>query len=169
MSLKRRARVETFGGVDRGRDCGASGIKPRAPGAAIRHRTLPSPAGGYRRAHAGSSPCARPLAPCTGRPTAEAEQPGLRFALPVHRHAWAPRPLPSSGARALRKLPRILSPEEVLHLLEAAPGPGLKYKAALSVAYGAGLRCGEVVMLRVGDIDSERMLIRVELGKGSKD
>jgi integrase/recombinase XerD len=37
------------------------------------------------------------------------------------------------------------------------------------VAYGAGLRCGEVVMLRVSDIDSERMLIRVELGKGSKD
>ena len=59
----------------------------------------------------------------------------------------------------LRKLPRILSPEEVLRLLEAAPGPGLKYKAALSVAYGAGLRCGEVVMLRVGDIDSERLLI----------
>jgi integrase/recombinase XerD len=72
-------------------------------------------------------------------------------------------------AHYLRKLPRILSPEEVLRLLEAAPGPGLKYKAALSVAYGAGLRCGEVVMLRVGDINSERMLIRVEMGKGGKD
>jgi integrase/recombinase XerD len=72
-------------------------------------------------------------------------------------------------AHYLRKLPRILSPEEVLRLLEAVPGPGLKYKAALSVAYGAGLRCGEVVMLRIGDIDSERMLIRVELGKGGKD
>ncbi len=68
-----------------------------------------------------------------------------------------------------RKLPRILSAEDVLRLLEAAPGPGLKYKAALSIAYGAGLRCGEVVMLRVGDIDSERMLIRVEMGKGRKD
>jgi integrase/recombinase XerD len=68
-----------------------------------------------------------------------------------------------------RKLPRILSPDDVLHLLEAAPGPGLKYKAALSLAYGAGLRCGEVVMLRVSDIDSERMLIRVEMGKGRKD
>jgi site-specific recombinase XerD len=54
-------------------------------------------------------------------------------------------------------------------LLEAAPGPGLKYKAALSIAYGAGLRAGEVVMLRVSDIDSKRMLIRVELGKGGKD
>jgi integrase/recombinase XerD len=69
-------------------------------------------------------------------------------------------------AHYLRKLPRILSPEEVLRLLESAPGPGLKYKAALSVAYGAGLRCGAVVMLRVGHIDSERMLIRVEMGKG---
>ncbi len=53
--------------------------------------------------------------------------------------------------------------------VEAAPGPGLKYKAALSVAYGAGLRGGEVVMLRVGDIESKRMLIRVEMGKGRKD
>jgi site-specific recombinase XerD len=68
-----------------------------------------------------------------------------------------------------RKLPRVLSPEEVGRLLEAAPGPGLKYKAALSIAYGAGLRAGEVVMLRVGDIDSKRMLVRVEQGKGRKD
>jgi len=68
-----------------------------------------------------------------------------------------------------RKLPRVLAPEEVGRLLEAAPGPGLKYKAALSIAYGAGLRAGEVVMLRVGDIDSKRMLIRVEQGKGGKD
>jgi len=68
-----------------------------------------------------------------------------------------------------RKLPRILSPDEVARLIEAAPGPGLKYKAALSIAYGAGLRGGEIVMLRVSDIDSERMLIRVEMGKGSKD
>lgn len=68
-----------------------------------------------------------------------------------------------------RKLPRVLSPEDVGRLLDAAPGPGLKYKAALSVAYGAGLRGGEVVMLRVSDIDSKRMLIRVEMGKGRKD
>ena len=68
-----------------------------------------------------------------------------------------------------RKLPRVLSSEEVMRLLEAAPGPGLKYKAALSVAYGAGLRALEVCMLRVSDIDSKRMLIRVELGKGGKD
>jgi integrase/recombinase XerD len=68
-----------------------------------------------------------------------------------------------------RKLPRVLARERVARLIEAAPGPGLKYKTALSIAYGAGLRGGEVVMLRVGDIDSKRMLIRVELGKGRKD
>jgi site-specific recombinase XerD len=66
-----------------------------------------------------------------------------------------------------RKLPRVLSPEEVLRLLEAAPNA--KYKAALSVAYGAGLRAMEVVSLKVTDIDSQRMAIRVEQGKGRKD
>src|SRR5271156_4752482 len=66
-----------------------------------------------------------------------------------------------------RKLPVVLSPEEVARLLDAAPG--LKYKAALSVAYGAGLRVSEVVALKVGDIDSKRMIIRVEQGKGGKD
>jgi len=68
-----------------------------------------------------------------------------------------------------RKLPRVLSGEDVARLLAAAPGPGLKYKAALSVAYGAGLRGGEIAMLRVSDIDSQRMLIRVEMGKGRQD
>ena len=66
-----------------------------------------------------------------------------------------------------RKLPRVLPPEDVLRLLEAAPNP--KSKAALSVAYGAGLRAMEVVALKVADIDSQRMLIRVEQGKGRKD
>jgi site-specific recombinase XerD len=66
-----------------------------------------------------------------------------------------------------RKLPVVLSPEEVARLLDAAPG--LKYKAALSVAYGAGLRAAEVVSLKVADIDSKRMIIRVERGKGGKD
>lgn len=56
-----------------------------------------------------------------------------------------------------RKLPPMLTPDEVGRRLEAAPSPGLKYKAALSIAYGAGLRGGEVVMLRV------------EMGKGRKD
>ena len=69
--------------------------------------------------------------------------------------------------REPRRLPVVLSPEEVARLLEAAPG--LKYKAALSVAYGAGLRASEVVSLKVADIDSARMVIRVEQGKGRKD
>jgi site-specific recombinase XerD len=68
-----------------------------------------------------------------------------------------------------RRLPRVLSQEDVGRLLKAAPGPGLKYKAALSVAYGAGLRASEVAALKVSDIDSKRMLIRVEQGKGRKD
>ncbi len=69
--------------------------------------------------------------------------------------------------REPRKLPVVLSPEEVARFLEAAPG--LKYRAALSVAYGAGLRANEVVSLKIGDIDSTRMVIRVEQGKGRKD
>jgi integrase/recombinase XerD len=69
--------------------------------------------------------------------------------------------------REPRKLPVVLSPEEVARLLNAAPG--LKYKAALSVAYGAGLRTAEVVSLKISDIDSRRMIIRVEQGKGRKD
>lgn len=66
-----------------------------------------------------------------------------------------------------RKLPDVLSVEEVGRLLEAAPGA--KYKAALATAYGAGLRVSEVAALKIDDIDSTRMLIRVEQGKGRKD
>jgi site-specific recombinase XerD len=66
-----------------------------------------------------------------------------------------------------RKVPVVLSPDEVARFLEAAPG--IKYKAALSVAYGAGLRVSEVVSLKVSDIDSQRMMLRVEQGKGRKD
>ncbi len=69
--------------------------------------------------------------------------------------------------RTPHRVPVILSPEEVACLLDAAPG--LKYKAALSVAYGAGLRAAEVVSLKVSDIDSRRIVIRVEQGKGRKD
>jgi integrase/recombinase XerD len=69
--------------------------------------------------------------------------------------------------RVPRTLPVVLSPEEVARLLDAAPG--LKYKAALSIAYGAGLRASEVISLKIADIDSTRMVIRVEQGKGRKD
>jgi site-specific recombinase XerD len=63
----------------------------------------------------------------------------------------------------------VFSVEEVSDLLTATPGPGLKYRAALSISYGAGLRAAEVCNLKVGDIDSDRMLIHVEQGKGRKD
>ena len=66
-----------------------------------------------------------------------------------------------------RKLPIILSRDEVSQLLQATGN--LKHQAALSVAYGAGLRASEVVQLKVTDIDSDRMIIRVEQGKGHKD
>ena len=67
-----------------------------------------------------------------------------------------------------RKLPVVFSVEEVSDLLMAAPGPGLKYRTALSIYYGAGLRAAEVCNLKVSDIDSDRMLIHVEQGKGRK-
>ena len=69
--------------------------------------------------------------------------------------------------RIVPRLPEVLSVEEAARLLQAAPG--IKYKAALGVAYGAGLRVSEVAHLKVDDIDSKRMLIRVEQGKGGKD
>ena len=65
-----------------------------------------------------------------------------------------------------RKLPVVLSSDEVARLLAATTC--LKHRAALSVAYGAGLRVAEVASLKVGDIDSKRMLIAVERGKGGR-
>jgi integrase/recombinase XerD len=69
--------------------------------------------------------------------------------------------------RVPRTLPVVLSPDEVRRLIEAAGN--LKHQTALSVAYGAGLRASEVVALKVGDVDSERMTLRIEQGKGRKD
>ena len=63
-----------------------------------------------------------------------------------------------------RRLPVVLSREEVARLIAAARN--LKHQTALSVAYGAGLRAGEVIALKVGDVDSERMTLRVEQGQG---
>jgi len=70
-------------------------------------------------------------------------------------------------AKEAQKLPAILGREEVTRLLSAAPN--LKHRLVLMTTYAAGLRVGEVVRLRVTDIDSPRMLIRVEQGKGKKD
>jgi len=70
-------------------------------------------------------------------------------------------------AREPQKLPVVLSAEEVVRLLEAVPS--LKSRTALTTVYATGLRVSEVVRLQVGDIDSQRMVIRVEQGKGGKD
>jgi len=69
--------------------------------------------------------------------------------------------------RRPHKLPVVLSPAEVERFFEHVPG--LKYRAALMCCYGAGLRISETVALKISDIDSARMLIRVEQGKGRKD
>jgi site-specific recombinase XerD len=69
--------------------------------------------------------------------------------------------------RSERKLPVVLSQEEIRRLFDAVTNT--KHKAALLTAYAGGLRAGEVVGLRIEDIDSERMLIHVRLGKGRKD
>jgi len=66
-----------------------------------------------------------------------------------------------------RTLPVVLSRGEVARLIAAAPN--LKYQTALSIAYGTGLRVSEVIALKVSDIDSQRMTLRVEQGKGNKD
>ena len=66
-----------------------------------------------------------------------------------------------------RVLPVVLSPDEVARLLAA--DSNLKHQTALAVAYGAGLRASEVVALRVSDIDSQRMTLRIEQGKGRRD
>jgi len=71
------------------------------------------------------------------------------------------------SVRVPRTLPVILSPEEVTRLIAAAEN--LKHQVALSIAYGAGLRASEVVALKVGDIDSQRMTLRIQRGKGQKD
>ena len=66
-----------------------------------------------------------------------------------------------------RTLPVVLSREEVAALLAAVRN--LKHQTALSIAYGAGLRASEVISLKVGDIDSTRMTLRIQQGKGGKD
>jgi site-specific recombinase XerD len=70
-------------------------------------------------------------------------------------------------ARTPRKLPVVLDGDEVVRLIEAVPG--VKMRTALVTAYAAGLRASEVVRLKVSDVDSGRMVLRIEQGKGGKD
>lgn len=70
-------------------------------------------------------------------------------------------------ARTPRKLPVILSADEVVRFLEAVPS--LKARTALTTAYAAGLRVSEAVSLKLADIDSDRMVIQIRQGKGARD
>jgi site-specific recombinase XerD len=79
-------------------------------------------------------------------------------------HGEIPERIPY--AREPRKLPVVLSADEVVRFLEAVPS--LKTRAALTTAYAAGRRAAEAVGLKVADVDSGRMVIRVEHGKGGK-
>lgn len=77
--------------------------------------------------------------------------------------AWEDIPMPKRPF----KLPVVLSPEEVMHFLESIYN--IKHRAILMVAYAAGLRISEATHLKVTDIDSQRMMLRVDQGKGKKD
>ena len=80
-------------------------------------------------------------------------------------HDWDYRRIPLQKHR--RTLPDVLSPEDVKALFDATPNA--KYRAVFMTAYGCGLRLAEILALRPADIDSKRMVIRVEQGKGKKD
>ena len=87
----------------------------------------------------------------------------LRWVL--ERTDWSDAKLPRP--RQPKRLPEVLSAEEVGAILDAAPSP--KYRAAFMVCYGAGLRTDEVVHLLPRHVDGQRMVLRVERGKGQKD
>ena len=91
---------------------------------------------------------------------------GLRFFY----HAtlgWEPMRLIIPPRKRPSTLPEVWSGEEVERLLQASTNP--KHRVLLMTTYAAGLRVSEVVRLRVRDINSDRMMIRVEQGKGGKD
>lgn len=90
----------------------------------------------------------------------------LRFLYKVTlKRPWAPDEIPMP--KKAFKLPVILSPEEVVHFLESVHS--MKHRAILMAAYAAGLRVSEATHLKVTDIDSQRMMLRVDQGKGGKD
>jgi integrase/recombinase XerD len=99
-------------------------------------------------------------------PTVNVSATALRFFFKVtlRRHDLAEEVV---STREPRRLPVVLSPEEVARLLASATN--IKHKALLSLAYATGLRASEVVSLKLTDIDRDRMVIRVEQGKGKKD
>jgi site-specific recombinase XerD len=98
--------------------------------------------------------------------TINATQSGLRFffEITLDRSEVTAKMRP---VRVAQRLPVVLSREEATRLIDAARN--LKHRTALSVAYGAGLRASEVIGLKVSDVDSKRMVLRVDQGKGRKD
>ncbi len=98
--------------------------------------------------------------------TINATQTGLRFFFEI----TLDRPEITGKMRPVRvaqRLPVVLTREEATRLIDASRN--LKHRTALSVAYGAGLRASEVINLKVSDVDSKRMVLRVDQGKGHKD
>lgn len=81
------------------------------------------------------------------------------------RREWDPFKIPRCKVR--KRVPVVLSRQEVEHIFSATAN--LKHRAMLMTIYSGGLRLGETINLRVSDIDSERMTIRVRRGKGNKD
>jgi integrase/recombinase XerD len=90
----------------------------------------------------------------------------LRFLYKVTlKRKWAMEEIPVP--KKPQKLPVVMSPEEVAHFLECIPN--VKHRTILLTCYAAGLRISEAVRLKIPDIDSKRMVLRVEQGKGQKD
>ena len=91
----------------------------------------------------------------------------LRFLYRVTLHKDWTLPDIIPAPKKPQKLPIVLSREEVLQFLASVPS--LKHRAILTTCYAAGLRISEAVSLKATAIDSQRMVVRVELGKGQKD
>jgi integrase/recombinase XerD len=90
----------------------------------------------------------------------------LRFLYAVTlKHDWTVQLIPTPKKN--HRLPIIPSPEEILQLLQAAPS--FPHHVIFSTMYGTGMRVSEAVHLRAADIDNQRMMIRIEQGKGHKD
>jgi len=91
---------------------------------------------------------------------------GIRF-LYLQVLDWPALDLEVSLPKRPQRIPGLLTRAEVAAILAACPNA--RYRAMLTLCYGCGLRLSEVLAVRVTDIDSERMLLRVEQGKGAKD
>ncbi|PYT29003.1 MAG: hypothetical protein DMG57_13075 [Acidobacteria bacterium] len=88
---------------------------------------------------------------------------GSSYAVTLKRD-WTVQLIP--GLKKDHRLPVILSPQEVLDVLQAAPS--FPHHVIFSTMYGTGMRVSEAVHLRADNIDSQRMMIRIDLSKGYK-